>query len=116
MASTIYHVAKEWDGGDLLSLARREPWSDDLAGSIAEKWGCDAWVYYSTEGEWVHCHASLDEAIDYLDEWCPGGVILAIDASDLDIRQGDEYPHPVVRHEIPAWCVSVLEGATDGTR
>jgi hypothetical protein len=105
---TIYHVAKDWDGGELLSLVRREPWSDELAASIAGKWGCDPWTYYSTDGEYVHCHASLGEAIDFRDEWCPGGVILAVDATDLDVEVGDEYPHPVVRHEIPAWCVSLV--------
>jgi hypothetical protein len=108
--ATIYHVTKEWDGGDLRSLADREPWTDELAESIASKWGCDAWTYYGTEGEYVHCHATLAEAVDFRDEWCPGGVILAVDASELDVVVGDEYPHPVVRREIPAWCLSVAEG------
>jgi hypothetical protein len=116
--ATIYHVAKDWDGGDLLSLARRlddgRLTLDEAIGDVAARWtGGDlrkAEEYLDGDGHWVHCHDSLDEAIDFRDEWCSGGVILAIDATDLEVKVGAEYPHPVVRHEVPAWCVSIVGG------
>lgn len=105
---TIYHVAADgWDGSsDLLCLARRVEWGDEAEEAIVGKWGSvDPWVYYESEGRQVHCHATLQEAIDYRDEYCPEGIILAIDPADLDVREGREYPHPVVRDEIPAWAI-----------
>jgi len=109
----IYHVAKDWDGGELRSLALRidggEIDLDDALGLIADKWtGGDirkAEEYLDGDGRYVHCHATLAEAIDYRDEWCPGGVVLAIDEGGLEVEDGQEYPHPVVRDAIPAGLI-----------
>jgi hypothetical protein len=115
---TIYHVAKDWDGGDLLSLARRVDDGhlslDEALDSVAARWTDGdlrkAEEYLDGDGHWVHCHASLEEAIDYRDEWCPEGVILAIEADDLEIVDGTEYPHPTIRDLVPAGCVAMVNG------
>jgi hypothetical protein len=109
----IYHVTSGWDGGDLLSLAERadrgELTLDEALDLVAGKWFGgdlrDAEEYLDDDGREVHCHATLAEAIEYRDEWCPGGEVLAIDDADLDVRVGREYPHPVVRDAIPADCI-----------
>ena len=104
----IYHVTRSWDGCDLLSLQQRMPWGDVARAEVEAKWsGTDPLRYYRTEGEWVHCHATLPEAVAYRDEFCEGGVILAIDDDGLDVAEGDEYPHPVVLDLIPADRISV---------
>lgn len=108
----IYHVTKDWDGESLLALSIREDWSDELAEVITTRWpDCDPWAYYQTDGQYVHCHATITDAIEYRDEWCEGGIILEIDATDLEIEEGSEYPHPVIKGEIPAWCIGVFDDA-----
>ncbi len=106
--TTIYHVCRgEWDGRDLTCLARHMEWDDAAAEYISANWpDCNAWEYYSTEGRWVHCHATLDEAREFANEF--GGQVLAIDTSELIVETGIEYPHPVVREIIPATAISVL--------
>lgn len=121
MSNTIYHVCRgEWDGNDLLPISDRMKWSDETAAYILANWpdlhcGYDAEDaeaieaanrYYETEGREVHCHATLEQAREFAGEY--GGVVLAIDATGLAVRQGKEYPHPVVRGVIPAHCVKAI--------
>lgn len=107
MRTTIYHVCRgEWDGSDLLALARRMPqWGDEVCALIEASWpDCDAWTYYNTEAMFVHCHETIEQARDFAEEF--GGQVLAIDAADLTVGVGDEYPHPVVRDMVPAALVA----------
>lgn len=104
----IYHVTPNWDGNDLVSLAERHEWADDVADMVAAKWSdCDPWTYYSTDGQYVHCHATLAEAEEFADEY--GGEILEINTDsdwfDGRVEIGTEYPHPVVRRKISADCI-----------
>ena len=109
---TIYHVTREWDGKPLKSLASKRRWTKRVGEMITDKWPdiSDPWSYYHTEGQYVHCHATLQEAVDFRDEWCPGGVILEIEASGLKVGVGQEYPHPVVRGSIEKALVRPLAG------
>lgn len=102
MATTLYHVCRgEWDGSDLLSLSRMMQWGDEAAEYIAANWpDCDPWVYYCTEGRYIHCHETLDQAREFAAEF--GGQVVEIDASELEVGIGAEYPHPVVECSIPA--------------
>jgi hypothetical protein len=109
----IYHVTLNWDGQDLQSLADRHEWSDDVADAIVSKWSdCDPGAYYQTDGQYVHCHATLAEAEAFAAEFCEGGEILEIDTDsdwfDGRVEVGHEYPHPVVRRRIAAECVRQL--------
>lgn len=104
----IYHVTQEWDGQDLVSLADRREWSDELAEEITQKWSdCNPWTYYGTDGRYIHCHATLSEAEEFAGEY--GGEILEIDTGsewfDGRVEIGTEYPHPVVRRRIDAGCI-----------
>lgn len=104
----IYHVTQAWDGNDLQSIAARQVWSDVVADEIERRWpDCDPWTYYSTDGQYVHCHSTLAEAQEFADEY--GGEILEIDTDsewfDGRVEIGTEYPHPVVRRQIDAGCI-----------
>lgn len=108
----IYHVAKSWDGNDLRSLAQQcddgDISLDDALEMIASKWS-DARPeeYLDTDGHQVHCHATIEDAINFRDEFCEGGEILEIDTAELRVEVGSEYPHPVVANVVPAECVKV---------
>ena len=115
---TIYHVTEEWHGDDLLSFVGLvdggylDMTLEETMQSILGKWpdlgtARKAEEYLDTDGRMVHCHATLAEAIDYREKHLPGGIILAIDADDLRVEVGTEYPHPVVRDVIPAASISV---------
>lgn len=110
--TTIYHVCRgDWDGRDLLPFASRYEWSDDACEMILAAWpdlitADKAWEYYCTDGRQVHCHATLEQARDFADEY--GGAVLEIDATGLDIAEGREYPHPVVCGPIPACRIKVI--------
>jgi hypothetical protein len=115
--ATIYHVTTGWDGGDLRPLARRVDDGDlDLDAAlemVAARWFDGdlrmAEEYLGRDGREVHCHATLAEALDYREEWCEGGEVLAVDADGLDVAEGVEYPHPVVRDAIPADRITVID-------
>lgn len=118
---TIYHVTREWDGGDLKSLAQRIDDGemgtlDEALEAIDAKWGLGgvraAERYIDEDGRQIHFHATLAEAIDYRDEWCADGGILAVEAGDLDLSVGLEYPHPACDGPVPAELVRVVEMAT----
>ena len=135
----IYHVARKWDGGDLTPLALQYP--EDLEAGLVEAirhWpdcvsGCDpedvvaaiqegdvdgyyapavasAMAYYESECYAVHCHATLAAAKEYAAEY--GGEIIEIDTDGLDVRDGAEYPHPVVPGAIPSDRCRKIEGET----
>lgn len=105
----LYHVCRDgWDGGDLLALADRMEWGDEACEYIAANWpDCEGkeWEYYNTDGTEIHFHATLEQAIEFADEF--GGEILVIDASGLDVREGTEYPHPVIRGRVTADRIQV---------
>jgi hypothetical protein len=111
-----YHVTRSWDGGDLRSLARQiddgEVDLDAALAAIAAKW-CDgslakAEAYLDQEGHHVHLHGTLAEAIQYRDEWCEGGTVLEVALAGLEVEDGIEYLHPVVRDAVPADRVRVV--------
>jgi len=114
----IYHVTREWDGGDLRSLAARLDAGelgtfDECVAGIMDKWpdlgARNAEEYIDGDGRQVHCHYTLDEAIEFRDEFCEGGLILAIDDEELRVGVGAEYPHPVVADSIPADRITVVK-------
>lgn len=116
----IYHVTREWDGGDLKPLAQRVDDGemgavDDVLEMLAAKWtdGClrAAERYLdSVDARQVHCHATLAEAVDFLDEFFGGeGQVLMIDDSGLELAVGSEYPHPAIVGSVPAGLISVVE-------
>lgn len=104
----LYHVCRcGWDGGDLLPLSNRMGWSDETAEHIAANWpDVDPWSYYCGDGQEIHCHATLDDAREFAAEY--GGDVLAIDARELDVMTGREYPHPVIRGWVLACWVRVI--------
>jgi hypothetical protein len=120
MMTTIYHVTRSWDGNNLRSLAKQiddgDRGLDEAIQEVADKWfGGDlrqAEEYAGDDGREVHCHATTAEAIEYRDEWCDGGEILAIEYDDeceeLRVYDGREYKHPVVWEMIPAEMIKVL--------
>lgn len=123
-SAAIFHVVGgEWEEGrDLLPLADLFGWGDDVASIIEERWpDFDVATYYQTEAQFVHCHATLLAAQDFAEEF--GGKILSISVEALEehsiqVEEGAEYPHPVIRGRIPADAISRLpaddqkEGAT----
>lgn len=106
--STIYHVIRgEWDGGPIEPLQARMQWSDETSEAIAAAWpDCDPAEYYFSEGAEIHCHETIEQASEFAAEY--GGVIVAIDASGLDVRVGREYPHPVLRDRVTVDRVEVI--------
>lgn len=112
---TLYHVVgSQWaEGQPLKSLASMMPWGDDVAEMLISKWDIHttdmAYDYYCTDGREVHCLPTLAAAVDFRTEYAPGCRILQIDASSLEVTTGREYPHPVVRDEIPAEFISIVD-------
>ncbi len=113
---TYYHVIRDYDGGDLKSLKQRiddsemglETW-EEIEEYLEAKWGCNAADYLAGDGSQVHMHYTLEEAIEYRDLHCQGGIILAYDDEDDQAREGCEYPHPVFNHSIEACWLKVVE-------
>lgn len=115
--ATYYHVIRDWDGGDLKSLKQRidegelglETW-EEIEEYIEARWpGNSADTYLAGDGSQVHMHYTLDEAIEYRDMHCEGGIILAFDDEDDEAEEGDEYPHPVFNRPIEAHWLKVVE-------
>lgn len=91
----IYHVAREYNGYDLMSLLTQVERGlisqEDAIGAVIEAWpdiyiGYDAdsdearelaWEYILTgDGCEVHCHATLEEAKAYRAEFAPAAKSL----------------------------------------
>jgi len=114
--SRLYHVtAGKWNGADLVPAAVRveRGWEteDDLRAAwesrYNETYSNRQWAEIMQVDAWeVHFHATLSDATDYRSLFCPGGSILAVLTTDLDVRIGTEYPHPVVRGTVPACYVT----------
>lgn len=99
----LYHVAKNYDGGDLLSLY--EQFGDEAYDMFAERW-TDAGELGVYHVHMVHLFETLAEAQDWSAE-C-GGDVLEIETVDLDItidKLEKGHPHPVAKR-IPAKNVS----------
>ena len=104
---TIYHVhvGHDWaPGDDLLSLY--EVYGDAAYEMYAERWP-DARELAIYHAHYVHCHATLVEAVKYQSEY--GGQILEIETDELDVFIDRlEYPHPCVRDMIPAEYITQM--------
>lgn len=103
--SKLYHVAKNYDGGALVSLYAQ--FGDQAYDIFAERWpdAGELGVYHVHS---VHLFETYAEAQAYADE-C-GGEILEINPEGLDItvdKLEKGHPHPVTR-EIPAKNIRIL--------
>jgi hypothetical protein len=100
-----YHVCKQWDGGDLLPLARLM--RDECAAieTYLERWP-EAGELALEHVHWVHMYDSLDQAKDHVIEY--GGEILEISDEITVARDRCEFDHPMAR-EIPAWAIRRLK-------
>jgi len=114
---TIYHVAQNWNGKDLISLFAqvfdRGVLSEEAAvAMIAGRWSEYAEApaeYLHGDGTQIHCHDTLEQAAAYQAEF--GGEILAIDVADAEdygfcVKRGTEYDHPVIEGIVPAGVIS----------
>jgi hypothetical protein len=94
-----YHVTKNWDGGDLESLAMRV--GDDQE---AMEIFCDRWPEAGEAADLhIHCiflYASLEQAIAHQENF--GGEILEINDEYLEIREDPYEGELYVRDEIEA--------------
>lgn len=101
----LYHVAKDYDGGDLESLYVRE--GNDAFDIYAEKWP-EAGELGQYHVMYVHCHDNLKDAESFVDTY--GGKVLEINADDLDVEMDTlEYPHPMVKEYIPAEYIKEIK-------
>lgn len=101
----LYHVAKDYDGGDLQSLYEQH--GNDAYDMYIDKWPeAGELVFYHVH--YIHLHNSLDDAQEFVDEF--GGEILVIDDADLTVERDNlEYDHPIVRDTIPAEYIRRLK-------
>lgn len=104
---TYYHVVKEWDGKDLLSLSERVGSVDEAVEEFNRRWpeGDDNYDFAAHEVQFVHLHDNIKSAKEFQSDF--GGEILEItiteDDWDIDVKiDTAEYPHPVVMYRIPA--------------
>jgi hypothetical protein len=103
----IYHVAPKNHEGDLLSLYAQ--YGDAAREMFVERWeGSED--YADIHADFVHCYASLDEALSHLHE----GKIYEIDVAAMEDdyieieRDVIEFDHPMVRDKIPAEYIKVV--------
>jgi hypothetical protein len=97
-----YHVCKNYDGDDLLSLY--EQYGHEAYEMFAERWpdGGNMGEYHAHH---VHLYATFEEAQRHAAE--EGGDILFVESDEfIEIETDDlEFPHPVVRDRIRRECV-----------
>ena len=96
--TTLYHVATDYDGGDLNSLYNQ--YGNDAYDMFAERWPeSDNLGQY--HAHYVHLHDNMQDAQGFAATY--GGEILIIDATDLDVKIDNlEYRHPIVEGCIPS--------------
>lgn len=105
--TTIYHVAPADHTGDLLSLYRQH--GEDAYEIYAARWP-EAGELGQYHAHYVHCYATLEEAQAHVND----GKIYAIDVAAMEddfIKveiDNLEFPHPIVRDEIPAEYISEI--------
>lgn len=102
---TYYHVCQEWDGGDLLPLARRLRDEGAALDAYADRWP-EAGELAQYHVHWVHLYDTFEQAQDHVDEF--GGQILRIEPDEFLTIERDplEFDHPVYRGVIPAAYIS----------
>lgn len=99
----MYHVAPEGHSGNLLSLYKQ--YGDDAYQMYAGRWP-ESGNLAQDHAHYVHLHDNLKDAKAFAAQ--RGGKIYSIDPSMLAddwidvINDRLEYPHPMVRDEIPA--------------
>jgi RNA:NAD 2'-phosphotransferase (TPT1/KptA family) len=99
----IYHVAPQEHQGAILSLYALH--GDEAYEMYATRWP-EAGELAQYHAHYVHCHDSLDDAREHVEQH--GGKIYEINAEamaeDLIEVERDrlEFDHPMVRGEIPA--------------
>lgn len=102
----IYHATKKWDGENLESLASQIGEFDAIE-EYTKKWP-DAGELAAYHVHYVHCFKDLGDAEEFANEI--DGEVVEIDFEDFfeDFVEIDnlEFPHPVVRDEIPAEYIS----------
>ena len=101
LKAMIYHVAPDDHQGNILSLYAQH---GDLAFDIyAARWP-EAGGLAEYHAHYVHCYATREEADDHAAAF--GGRVLEVEDADLDVEiDALEFPHPMVRGQIPAQAV-----------
>ena len=105
---TIYHVAPAGHNGNLESLHQQH--GEDAYEIYAERWP-EAGELGQYHTRYVHCYETLEEAMNHPVE----GKIYAIDVEALndDFIEVEidrlEFPHPMVRDEIPAKYITEVK-------
>ena len=100
----IYHVAPKNHTGDLISLFSQH--GDDAYDIFAKRWP-ESSSLGQYHAHYVHCYATLDDAVGHLTNHVGDGKIYEINVADLadDYIKVEidslEFPHPMVRGEIP---------------
>ncbi len=106
--STYYHVAANYDGGTLETLADRLQSEEDACEAYTTKWPA-AGALAPHHIHQIHLYATLGEARDHARDY--GGDILRIDDpnGELDIEIDElEFAHPVCNHSIDTEYVSLV--------
>lgn len=106
----MYHVAPEGHSGPLLSLYKQH--GDDAYQMYAGRWP-ESGNLAQDHAHYVHLHDNLKDAKAFAAQ--RGGKIYSIDPSTLAddwidvINDRLEYPHPMVRDEIPAEYLKTIK-------
>lgn len=94
----VYHVTKNWDGGDLESLYDQH--GDEAYDIFAEKWP-EAGGMAASHIHLIHLHDNINDAKRFQAEF--GGEILEIEIDSDNVEIDTiEYPHPTTRYSIDA--------------